>query len=290
MILRITTFLSFLLLISCNAEDKYEDDPYILRYIFLGHIYEKNNVDRRIEKMNLNIYDMILLGGDVCSETTSSYSTLQYIDKIFNLGSLNTHWTLGNHDVRNGNLEWIKEFTKRDLYYSAKYNNLTIFNLNTSLNTLGAESTHLINKQFEYLKNFCDTLINTSFFIVIMHHIVWAPLDTSFKILEVANTNNNNWPAKIYPDATFTDSIYPMLKNVAERGIQVICVSGDAGKKSKKCYEFTTNENIVFLTAGVNDTKKKDLPDNVKYTPDKFIVFYNDTLNNRLWWEFKNLE
>ena len=99
-----------LFLVFIIACDK-DDDPVILsppcstncEYIYLGHINEKHNaVDRRIEEADLSKYDQIWLGGDLCSETTREESTLDYVDSLFNLSSKNTHWSVGNHDVRNG--------------------------------------------------------------------------------------------------------------------------------------------------------------------------------------------
>ena len=107
-------------MIACDNDD----DPVVpevpcstnCEYIYLGHINEKHNaVDRRIEQADLSKYDQIWLGGDLCSETTREESTLDYVDSLFNLSSKNTHWSVGNHDVRNGNTEWITARTGRDL-------------------------------------------------------------------------------------------------------------------------------------------------------------------------------
>ena len=54
------------------------------------------------------------------------YSNFEYLDSLYNLSKASNHWTLGNHDSRNGNLEWYSEFTKRPTYYTHTTEGLTI--------------------------------------------------------------------------------------------------------------------------------------------------------------------
>ncbi|MEZ4827576.1 MAG: hypothetical protein R3C61_15030 [Bacteroidia bacterium] len=42
----------------------------------------------------------------MCSETTEEFSTLKYLNRHFRLSDP-APWAVGNHDVRNGNTEWI---------------------------------------------------------------------------------------------------------------------------------------------------------------------------------------
>ena len=95
---------------TCKSQDT-------LTYVFMGHTYQwgagGGRVDERIENMDLAQFDRIWLGGDICSEASLDYSTLKYIDSLFDLGKPGNNWTLGYHDARNGNEEWVAEFTER---------------------------------------------------------------------------------------------------------------------------------------------------------------------------------
>lgn len=83
--------------------------------------------------MSMSCFHQVWLGGDVCAETTADASTLNYLDGLFDLKSPQTHWTLGNHDVRNGSLDWITAATGRPTYYAAYINDITLLVLNSSL-------------------------------------------------------------------------------------------------------------------------------------------------------------
>ena len=91
-------FLALLsLIVSCSSPL-----PEEKTYLFLGHPYDWKDgyrIDPRLEQLDLQTYDQIWLGGDVCSRTTEKESTLEYLDSLFDLGSDRLHWTLGNHDV-----------------------------------------------------------------------------------------------------------------------------------------------------------------------------------------------
>jgi|GEM_PF-6127933 len=96
-----------------TAETHSNNDPF--RIFFAGHTYDHHGlgkrVDPRLEKLDYNRYDRIVLGGDVCSEALQDYSTLEYLDHLFDLSNENTFYVIGNHDARNGNLDWHHRFT-----------------------------------------------------------------------------------------------------------------------------------------------------------------------------------
>ena len=50
---------------------------------------------------------------DLCARTSEKPSTLDYLDSIFDLSSDKTHWALGNHDLVEGNINYITAKTKR---------------------------------------------------------------------------------------------------------------------------------------------------------------------------------
>ncbi len=73
-------FLSFLGLVKASAQDD------TLKYIFLGHTYQYYTpgykVDARILNIDVQSYDGIWLGGDVCSESLLYYDVFAYIDSV----------------------------------------------------------------------------------------------------------------------------------------------------------------------------------------------------------------
>ena len=290
-------FLTFALLSSCKKEKPTPIDINVNKnkdftYIFLGHIYDAygkgRKVDPRVECINFSNYDQIWLGGDLCTEVTAKYSTLEYLNALFNLGSKKTIWTLGNHDVRNGNHEWISEFTKRDLFYAQYTDNITVFNLSTSLLNPLSPDSFLVNIQYDFFKQVCDTITTKSkAFIVLMHNVVWDSVSTDFDASVFANTNYKHWKARLNPEGYFYSSVYPLLCNVRNKGIKVFCISGDVGQKDIREFQYLSNEDIWFLGAGISNslviTDRKDtLP------PDKVLIFRNTTAGFS--WQFEVLD
>ena len=77
----------------------------------------------------------------------------------------------------------------------------------------------------------------------------------------------------------FTGEIYPRLIELERRGIDVICIGGDIGKKVKR-FEYITSEGIQFLASGIQfDDKENDI-----------LVFCHDVEKHELNWEFVNIE
>ena len=91
----IISLLLILLFVSCKNEEK--------KYLFLGHIYEyedaENRMDRRVEQIPFNKYNGVWIGGDVLFYGITSQRDIDYLDSVFNFGSGNVNWTLGNHDI-----------------------------------------------------------------------------------------------------------------------------------------------------------------------------------------------
>jgi len=92
------------------------------QYLFTGHTYDwlsyGSRVDNRLIELDKSVFDRIWLGGDICSEAMLNYSTILHIDSLFEIGKPGNHYALGNHDTRNGNVDWYRELTGRETYYS----------------------------------------------------------------------------------------------------------------------------------------------------------------------------
>jgi hypothetical protein len=181
-----------------------------LKYIFIGHCYQPNTagdkVDYRLEEFDFSSYTGIWLGGDVCSEATLNYSTIQYLDTLFDLGNPETHWTMGNHDARNGNWEYISDFSKRNTYYAYSSNKLTRIVLNTNMVPTDCES---MDEQYKIIMNVCDTISESKYLILLMHHGLWDGVPGLPPTSEYAQSHLKYWNSNCYDvNSNFVNSIY----------------------------------------------------------------------------------
>ncbi len=256
-----------------------------LRYLFMGHTYQwhtaGDKVDERIEKMDLTVYDGIWLGGDVCSEALMLYSTLEYIDSIFNLRNPNTHWALGNHDSRNGNWLWLEELTGKKTYNATYNNGISFMVLNTSLTPYDCEQ---LDDQWRMITNICDTIQQSSHLVLLMHHGLWEgvpglPSPYSYAQSNLIHYNFNCYDSK----SSFVNEVYPRLVKVKNRGVEVICILGDMGARK---VEFVSEDGIHFLGAGLNRTYFTDTELRAKSPLDWAIVFTHMPTLRKLDWRF----
>ncbi|MBI2279766.1 MAG: hypothetical protein HYU68_03630 [Bacteroidetes bacterium] len=261
-----------------------------LKYVFFGHIYQwgdQTKVDYRIENMDLSQFDRIWLGGDVCSEASLDYSTLSHLNDLFDLDKPGNHWTLGNHDARNGNIEWITSFTKRPTYYSYSENNITTMVMDGNLSPLDCEN---LNKQFKIIKNVCDT-INSGRLIVLVHHGIYNNVPGVANPSSYGHSLLKNWISNCYDDtATYLKSIYPMLVSVKNRGIDVIQIMGDVGANpNAKSYYGISNDGVEYFGSGINNTYNMLLGIPIT-SPDLILIFKHVLSTNELFWDFVDLD
>ena len=258
-----------------------------LTYVFMGHTYEWGGggakVDERIENMDLTQFDRIWLGGDICSETSLNYSTIEYIDSLFDIGKPGNHWALGNHDTRDGNPEWINEFTKRPDFYAYHENGITTVVLDGGISPLDCEN---INKQYEMIKNVCDTVSN-GYLIFLVHQAINQNVP-GIEAASYAHVKIKNWEANCYSDsASYADLIYPMLVEVEAKGVEVIHIVGDIGMWAKSYYGISS-DGIEYLASGINNSQNFQSGTPVTNT-DKLLVFKHVLSTNTLTWEFVEL-
>ncbi len=260
-----------------------------VKYLFAGHTYQfythGEKVDTRLEAMDLSMYDGIWLGGDVCSEALLEYTTLEYIDNLFDLKHPNTHWTLGNHDARNANWNWLEKMTGKKTYYSSYYKGITYLVLNTTLTPYDCEQ---LDDQYRTIVNVCDTIENSSHLILIMHHGIWQNVPGLPAPSAYAQSNLIYFSFNCYrPDATFIDEIYPRLVAVKNKGVEVILLIGDMGNKK---IDLLSDDGIHFVGAGLNHSKYKDPEDREKIAPDWLIEFNHIPEDRWLNWHFLNMD
>ena len=252
-----------------------------MQYLFIGHCYQNgtagNKVDYRLEDLDVSGYKGVWLGGDVCSEAMLEYSTVQYIDSLFNLGNPETHWALGNHDARDGNWEWYKEFTNHETYYAYSSNGITRIVLNTNILPVDCES---LNSQYNVISDVCDTISKSKSLILIMHHGIWRNVPGLPPPPVYAQSDLVYWNANCDSvDTPFYKVIYPKLLEVKNKGVEVICILGDMGAGPKK-FDMISDDGIHFLGCGLYHNE----PD------DNVLVFTQHLNDENLTWEFVNLD
>lgn len=248
-------------------------------YIFIGHCYEYgtggNKVDSRIEQLDLSDFDGVWLGGDVCSEAMLNYSTVQYIDSLFDLGNPETHWALGNHDARNGNWEWYREFAGKDTYYAYTNKGITRINMNTNILPIDCEN---LNRQNKIIEDVCDTIQESDCLILLMHHGLWDGVPGLPPPGEYAMSNLTYWNSNCNDvNSNFINHIYPQLIEVKLRGVEVYCILGDMGV-SAKIFDETSDDGIHFLGCGL-----------YHYDPADMVLILNK-IGNELQYGFHNLD
>ncbi len=280
--------LTVLLVTSCTKETlTLPEEQTEFKYLYLGHTYESpSSIDHRLlGYLDREVYDHFWLGGDMCAETTQDFSTVQYMDNLFELSSPATHWALGNHDIRNGNVNWITDKTGRPTFYTESFNGICLLVLNTNFAQGGTYDTTSVNAQYDMIQNVCDTLLNVSHLVLLSHHVSWGSVPGIDSALTTANASYSFLKWRLAPSQNFSAAIYPLLQQVKSRGINVINVAGDYGQNETEYYEMS-NDGIHFIGSGITS----NIPYNEQFPthgePDKILIFEHDTDTQELTWRF----
>ncbi len=252
-----------------------------IQYLFAGHCYQLashgRKVDYRLEQLDKSGYEGVWLGGDVCTETLLEKSTVQYLDSLFHLGNPEVHWALGNHDARDGNWEWYTEFTGRKTYYAYSSHGITRIVMNTNIVPVDCES---LNEQYKIISDVCDTITQSKYLILLMHHDLWRNVPSLPPPGIYAQSDLVYWNANCDSvDTPFYKTIYPKLVEVKNRGVEVICVLGDMGSSYKK-FDMDSDDGIHFLGCGLYHNE----PDN------NVLIFTLKLPEEKLFWKFENLD
>lgn len=263
----------------------YSQSSDTLEYIFLGHIKSKRNgldkVDSRVEAIDFSKYDRIWLGGDVTDESNLFYENLEYIDSLFDVSNPSNHWAFGNHDLRNYNDEWLYDITQKRTFYTHHENGITTIVLNLSLPSSECEK---LNEQFNLIKSVCDTITNSSHLILMSHHCVWNGVPGLPEPWKYAQSNLISWIANCQDKpGNFVSTIYPLLVNVKNRGIEVINVLGDSGVGNKGTSMLST-DSIHFIASGIEPKTQ------IEHGPDSLLIFKHYVRERRMTWGFHLLD
>ncbi len=269
-----TFFLLFAstLLLTCESKSN------VKNYIHVAHtrIFDTVNqvIDPRMEKINYGQFDMVLLGGDLCEETSKSYETLEYLETIFDLDAPTTLWALGNHD--NANLAFVEKATQRPYFYSTHQDGITFVVLYTQ------EKEDWIctitGKQLELLQNITDTIQESSHLVVMTHKLIWIKDHPNMK--EHQGIKPYDWSCNYMITRNgWQTEIAPMLQKVENRGIEVIALAGDIGNAVQE-FEVKSDDGIDYLASGTNPEKKGI----------KFLHFKHNLETRELTWRFVPVE
>lgn len=260
---------------SCKKKNIHTVSEKNYQYIFLGHTYDNRNgkqeVDNRILNIDFNNYDLILLGGDITSNTTLEYSTLYYVDSIFNIKSDKTLWALGNHDYANP--DWVKDFSSKPRYYAFNVNNISFLVLDTQ-----DSACSIINDQLMLIQNIADTILHSSHLIIIHHKLIWLRDNTDLSDYSYISNGPFGDCSYCINKNNFYSDIYPLLRSIQQKGIQVIMIGGDIGIYAKE-FEYKTPDGIYFLASGL---KAGD-------TADQVLIIQHNTNINSLEWQYMKL-
>ncbi|MBN1967726.1 MAG: metallophosphoesterase [Candidatus Delongbacteria bacterium] len=245
-------------------------------YLFFAHAYDEYYIDSRLKQIGLRNYDGIFMGGDILSEASLDRKYLSYLDSLVDLSNPMTLWALGNHDSRNGNWDWIFDFTQRKTYFAHYQDESVFIVLNTNIVPYDCEE---LENQFSIISNVCDTIVKSKNLFLIMHHIIWDGVPGLDPGWTVGHVNLKYWLANCETaDSHFKNTIYPLLVNVKNRNIDVFCTAGDMGSGTKKKYSQLSSDQIWFLGCGLYEYSSND----------EVLMFKNN--NGEISFKFHNLD
>jgi hypothetical protein len=272
---------------------KLEPGSDTLSYLFLGHTYNFKptgpRVDPRVVQIDKSQFSRIWLGGDICSEAFLEKSTVLHMDSVFSLSSSTTQYALGNHDVRNGNIEWYSEICNKPTYNVYSANGAVSICMNSMLNP--GLCTQL-NSQYKMIKSVCDTITDSKFLFIFHHAGLWENVPGLPPSATYCHSNFNYWVANCDSASTYYENtIYPLLKQVRNKGIKVFCIMGDSGTGTLKGFHTENADSIHFFASGLYNSKFSH--DSILYNaqiPDSALIFTHDLVNQQMDWKFQSID
>ena len=258
------------LLLSLSGMNSFSQTDSFLTIIFTPHPRSDDQVHQSvyegIAKIDFKKYDVRMLGGDITYSTSKDSATLAYCDDLFNIGSQNTLWSFGNHDVQSGHRSLIKQFTGRESYYSYYRDGITFLVLDTELNANSFASTFIKGDQLQTVKTVCDTIKESRYLIVLHHRLMWMINNDYFKS---RLTDSIAASSRSMDTTNFYSDIYPLLQKVKSKGIRVMVFGGD---KTKINIEYSPEDSITFFACRL----ASDLPDSINN-----VIILNYNLQNK---------
>ncbi len=257
------------MMLACGHRDMPAE---VKKYLFLGHTYDytarQQKIDPRLEKVDYTAFDLLLLGGDLAPHTTERRSTLTYVDSIFGLARTQVHWAPGNHDYMNPT--WITEATGKPLFYTFFKSGICFLVLDTE-----KDSCRIIGDQLSMIRTVADTIRSSSHLILIHHKLIWV-YNSPYFMEKPCFTNGcvGDCSYCIRPN-NFYEDVYPLLRKINGKGIEVWLIAGDLGLRSKQL-AYRDKENILFLAAGMHEGDEND----------QALLLHHDVSTQQVQYEF----
>jgi len=265
-------FIHLLLLCLCISSAFSQGDT-LKKIIFVPHPRSDDQVHQSVQpeiaQINFSNYDMILLGGDLTYYTTVDYPTLDYCDSLFDLASPHTLWTLGNHDMSHP--EYVSEYTHRPTYYAYYIQHMTFLVLNTELDANGFVSSYISGDQLAMIQSVADTITDSKYLILLQHRLLWMIGNDDFD----SRLDSVGESTRQLDTSNFYQEVYPLLQQVKNRGIQIICLGGDRANIN---IEYSPEDSITYLAS----TMAPVYSDTVNHV----LVLSIDELTDNISWEF----
>ena len=242
------------------------------KFLALGHIYRwddtNDRMDPRIDALDVSGYDGIWLLGDLTGRTSERASTLDYIDQKFDLASPSTHWSLGNHDLIEGDSARIVARTQRPTfhYVPAAAEGLNVLVLNTNLfvwprSEVPAVRCTQLERQFDLL-NEVTALQQPGEQLVVLHHHALLPqarADTFPTLNLVWNFYHPEFWTTCDSARTFEQHYLPLLDEIRSKGVDVTFIGGDIGQRAKR-FTHRDEQGILWLGTGINNSMDPRFP------------------------------
>ena len=248
-----------LLLLGCRTEPP-------RRFLALGHIYRwddtNDRMDPRIDALDLSTYDGIWLLGDLTGRTAERATTLDYLDRKFRLGSADTHWSLGNHDLIGGDTTHFVRRTGRPTFYYAPAvaPGLNVLVLNTNLflwpGSDAADHRCVQLARQAALVARAAAQQRAGDHLVVLHHHALLPqerADTLPSLNLVWNYYHPEFWTACDTARTVATHYLPAFDAAAARGARVVMVGGDIGQRTKQ-FAHRDERGLLWLGTGINNS------------------------------------
>jgi len=214
-------------------------------------------VDDRVRELDFKAFDLLLLGGDLAPATSRDQDTLELLDRIFDLRSPDTLWTLGNHDYHDA--ARVRAFTGHRSFYRRDLGGIRFIILDTQL-TDGS----VRGEQFAFLKESLESCRPDEFrhVVILTHKLIWLwgsadePGLKSWSDAKAGSWSIANWKfgdcGGCTPRTDFHKTVYPLLAGARRSGLGVYLISGDLGLRARgSAYE--TREGVLLVGSGIRE-------------------------------------
>ena len=245
------------------------------KYLFIGHAYNRaamdNTIDPRLTQIDFNQYDGIWWGGDVTVNPNLSQDQMAYLRTTARMDHPNTLWAFGNHEYDPEAIKLASESLEKPIFHFWRDGQLGVFVFNSSLAKADCENK---NDQLNALRKAVKTESGIDQFVFLSHHAIWCDIVPESEIRAVANSVRPNQLLGCSVETTFSDVVQPLLHEMVDRGVQVLCLAGDAGIRPQKNGAWKDDQGIEYVVCGIGDSKDH-ARDSITYQNDELLVLHS---------------